>query len=305
MSPAILVGLYCALRRIAVFLWLFELKISYFAATNKPTPLEIIILLFSLTFLILFVFRIIIEPTYIMVFNKPIYVHLYMFPKEISPRYKSVLEREFSFYRNLPLAKRKYFRHRVQSFMENYQFVGREGLAVTEEMKVKIAATSVMLTFGMRNYLSDLFETILIYPDIFLSPSSDEYHKGEFNPAAGVVVFSWKHFIEGIEYDNDNLNLGLHEFAHVLHLDSLKRRRIGSSSVIYTDMFDKIMEYIAKPQNREKLMKAEYFRLYAYTNQYEFIAVILEYFFETPMVFRQKLPELYFMVEKMINFKQD
>lgn len=266
--------------------------------------MEVIILLFCLTLFFLFIFKIIIEPTYVMVFNKPMYVHLYMFPKEISPRYKSILEREFRFYRNLPDVKRKYFRHRVQSFIENYEFVGREGLEITGDMKVRIAAMSVMLTFGMRNYLSDLFSIILIYPDIFLSPSSGEYHKGEFNPAAGVVVFSWKHFMEGIEYDNDNLNLGLHEFAHVLHIDSLKRRRLGSSAVIYSDMFDKIMEYIDKPHNREQLMKADYFRLYAYTNKYEFIAVILEYFFETPKVFKQKLPELYSMVEKMINFRQ-
>jgi Mlc titration factor MtfA (ptsG expression regulator) len=52
------------------------------------------------------------------------------------------------------------------------------------------------------------------------------------------------------------------------------------------------------------IAKLNYFRLYAYTNQYEFIAVILEYFFETPREFKQKLPELYGMVKKMINFKE-
>lgn len=239
-----------------------------------------------------------------MVYNRPIYVHLYLFPRQLETPYQALLHKEFRFYRNLPMHKKKYFEHRVYSFIENYNFIGREGLEVTIDMKLRIASTLVMLTFGMRKYLPDVFTTILIYPDAFLSANRQDYHKGEFNPMAGAVVFSWKHFMEGLEYDNDNLNLGLHEFAHALHFDSLKRKKLGASSVIYRDMFDRIMEYIAKPQNREQLKNAEYFRLYAYTNQYEFIAVILEYFFETPQLFRQKLPELYSLVREMINSRE-
>ena len=261
----------------------------------------IVIVLFSVVFFP-FIFFSIIEPTYILIYNRPIYVHLYFFPKGLSTGDIAILEKEFKFYRNLPTLKRKYFQYRVNSFIENYQFVGREGLEVTHEMKLKIAATAIMLTFGMRKYLLDVFTTIIIYPDIYIAANSDEYHKGEFNPAVGAIVFSWKDFMKGLEYDNDNLNLGLHEFAHALHFDSLKKRGgVSSSAIIYRDMFDKIMEYIADSHNRERLKEVHYFRQYAYTNQYEFIAVTLEYFFETPKLFRQKLPELHEMIGKMIN----
>ena len=90
----------------------------------------------------------------------------------------------------------------------------------------------------------------------------------------------------------------------MLHISSVGRRRLGSSSAIYSDMFDKIAQYVAVPANRDKITHSGYFRDYAYTNQYEFMAVVFEYFFETPSEFRQRLPELYSMVSRMINFRE-
>lgn len=245
----------------------------------------------------------IIEPAYILLFNRPLYVHLYPFPKDLPVDEAIILEQYFSFYRNLSPVRQKYFRHRVCTFIDNYQFVGRGGLEVTEAMKVKIAATSVMLTFGMREYLSDLFEVIIVYPDIFESLNGD-YHKGEFNPAARAIVFSWKDFQQGIDFDNDNINLGLHEFAHALHLCAITRRRGGASLTIYKDMFEEIRTYSANEYNRNKIMNSGYLRDYAFTNQHEFMAVVFESFFESPREFRQRLPELYEMVKKMINYRE-
>jgi len=261
------------------------------------------LVLFVVSMLLYFIFGRIVEPTYIFLFNKPLYVHFYPFKKELPFNEKQVLKKHFGFYRNLSDDRKKFFRHRISTFIERYRFIGRGELEVTEEMKVKVAATAIMLTFGMREYLTDIFEVIIIYPDIFESRDG-EYHKGEFNPAAKAVVFSWKDFEEGIGFDNDNLNLGLHEFAHVLHLNATAIKRLGSSFAIYSDMFNEIREYVNVPYNRDKIINAGYLRDYAFTNQYEFIAVALEYFFETPQEFRQRLPELYEMIRQMINFRE-
>ncbi|WP_374707785.1 zinc-dependent peptidase [Flavobacterium sp. J372] len=51
-------------------------------------------------------------------------------------------------------------------------------------------------------------------------------------------------------------------------------------------------------------MASGYLRDYAYTNQFEFLAVVLEHFFETPTEFKQRFPELYGMVKRMINFRE-
>lgn len=264
--------------------------------------LVLLIFVALIVYAVVFISGNVIESAWIIVFNRPLYVHFYPFPKELGMYEDELLRREFSFYRNLSEKHKKYFRHRVHRFIKRYKVFGRNELPVTPDMRIMLAATWVTLTFGMRRYLPTIFKAIIIYPDVFESANGN-LHKGEFNYGAGVVVFSWKHFMEGMEFSNDNLNLGLHEFAHVLHIDSVRGRRKGASAVIYSDMFDKIMEYIADDEKRIQLRNLNYLREYAYTNQHEFIAVVLEYFFETPHEFRQKLPELYNMVADMINHK--
>lgn len=263
----------------------------------------LLLVLFILICFLVFIFSAIVEPAFIMATGRPAYVHLYIFPKKLDPGLDAILMRDFRFYRNLTPRRRKYFRHRVASFMKNYHFAGREGLHVTDDIKLKIAATAVMLSFGMRNYLHDGFSAVILYPDAFLSANGIDYHKGEFNPMAGAVVFSWKHFEEGMQYDNDNLNLGLHEFAHVMHFDAVRKSR-STTGAIYVDMFKQVMAYATNPQNRDRLVASGYFRDYAYTNQFEFMAVVLEHFFETPTEFKQRFPELYTMVKRMINFRE-
>ena len=121
-----------------------------------------------------------------------------------------ILNNQFEFYQKLDSKNKRYFEHRVATFIDKYPFYGKEGLIITDEMKVLIAATAIMLTFGMRNYLFNVIDKVIVFPDIYYSSMNDNYHKGEFNPLMSAIVFSWKHFLEGYEISNDNLNLGLH-----------------------------------------------------------------------------------------------
>lgn len=242
------------------------------------------------------------ELGYIAFYNKPLYVHFYLFPKRLNRAQRNILKKDFVFYQKLRRKERKYFEYRVADFIEEYEFVGKENLVVTGEMKVLIAATSTMLTFGMKNYLYDVFERIIIYPQEYYSTVNEVYHKGEFNPRVKSLVFSWKDFQEGFQINNNNHNLGLHEFAHALNFQAMKSS--NSSMLIFSDMFKEIMQDIHHPPNAKRLVESEFFRIYAYTNKFEFLAVVLEHFFETPAQFKQEFPELYHKVELMINFKE-
>jgi MtfA peptidase len=261
-----------------------------------------VLFLFGVFSLIVIIFRVI-EPVYMMVFNKPLYLYFYLFPKKLSANQRQILEKEFPFYMRLSSKKKIYFEHRVKEFINHYQFVGKENLLVTDEMKVLIAGTYTLLTFGMRDYLIDLFTTIIIYPSVYFSTANQEYHKGEFNPMMKVVAFSWEDFALGHKITNDNLNLGLHEFSHVLHFNCLKSR--NPSAIIFFDEFTKVVKYFNDEKLNKQLSSNVYFRQYAYENQFEFISVILEHFFETPHVFKSKYPELYQNVSLMINFQED
>ena len=51
------------------------------------------------------------------------------------------------------------------------------------------------------------------------------------------------------------------------------------------------------------LIGSKYFRAYAYTNQYEFFAVLLESFIETPLEFQARFPEFNNYMRQMLNFR--
>jgi MtfA peptidase len=75
------------------------------------------------------------------------------------------------------------------------------------------------------------------------------------------------------------------------------------SSTIFSDSFKELSYLLASNETlRNKLMDSDYFRKYAFTNQFEFVAVIIENFIETPQVFRTEFPHIYNKVRQMLNF---
>lgn len=267
--------------------------------------ITLVVFTFSLTFfvvvaLLVALFRLL-EYYFGLVFGRPLFIHFCPFPKKISPNALHFLNTQFPFYIRLSNKNKVYFEHRVASFFDNYEFVSRENFEITEEVKVHIAATFVMLSFGMREYLCDVFETIIIYPSIYFSRITKQYHKGEFNPNTRTVVFSWEDFQKGFDISSDNINLGIHEFAHVLHHHGSQSN--DSGSVVFSRMYAIINAEVSEAAFREQLMQSNYFRGYAFTNQFEFLAVILENYFETPLEFKARFPDLYEKVSLMLNQK--
>lgn len=260
-----------------------------------------ILILFGALFLLLLIFSIV-EPAYVFLFNKPLYIHFYPFPKKLKASQRQILIKDFSFFNRLSPKKQMYFEHRVKEFVAKYEFIGKD-IEITDQMQMLIAGTYVMLTFGMRNYLVSLFNKIIIYPSSYYSTVNQVYHQGEFNPRMKTVVFSWEHFLLGLLTSNDNINLGLHEFSHVLHFHCLKSN--DPSAIVFFDEFNEVIKYYSNPVLNNELIQKDYFRLYAYENQFEFLSVILEHFFETPHIFKEIHPELYSHVAAMINFNEE
>ena len=166
-------------------------------------------------------------------------------------------------------------------------------------MKLLISSTAVMLTFGMRRYLYSEFDNIIIYPKNYFSKITNRRHKGETNPRYRTIVFSWDDFMEGIKVEDDNLNLGLHELTHALHFTALKRKNF--SSINFINKFNNLLEILKDLELQRKVVKSGYIRSYGFKNQYEFLSVLVEHFFETPEEFSEKLPEIYKIVSQMLN----
>ncbi|MDX1470034.1 MAG: zinc-dependent peptidase [Flavobacteriaceae bacterium] len=251
--------------------------------------------------LIIYISLKIAEMSYAMRHRKPAFVHFPFFLRKLTQNQKAILNNEFPFYRKLKPKHQKYFEHRVASFIKDKRFIGRESLMVTDEMKVLISATAVMITFGFRDFYIGLINRIFLYPDKFYSKVNKSFHKGEFNPRLQSLVLSWKHFRQGFEVRDDKVNLGIHEFAHAVHLNSIKEGDI--SSTIFSDSFQELTDLLTENKElREELITSNYFRKYAYTNKFEFLAVIIESFIESPEEFQAQFPEIYDKTKQMLNF---
>ncbi|MBZ0328046.1 MAG: zinc-dependent peptidase [Altibacter sp.] len=258
-------------------------------------PYAYIIVLLGFAF---FLFRVF-ENWYAAAYNRPLYRHYFVY-KKVTSEQRKILEQEFTFYGKLSPKHKRQFQHRVASFISEKKFVGRDQLVVTERMKVLIAAMGCMLSFGRKNYEYVLIEFILIYPGEFYSSINNDYHKGEFNPRERALVLSWKHFEEGYKITDDNLNLGIHEFMHAMQLEAIRSKDIDSSR--FGKQFQNILQELTQQDVKDKLDETRYFRAYAFSNQYEFMAVLTEYFIESPGDFRSHFPKLYDYTKKLLNF---
>lgn len=246
-----------------------------------------------------FLFRVF-ENWYAGKFSKPLIRHYLSYRKLSYPR-QLVLEKELRFYNQLSPKHKIQFQHRVATFIKEKNFVGRQGLEVTDRMKTLIAGIGCMLSFGRKNYLYSLIEHILLYPSEFYSTVNDAEHKGEFNPRERAMVLSWADFEKGYEIDNDNINLGIHEFMHAMQLEAKKSRDLDSNR--FQTEFQNILKRLTHQEVKDTLDKTRFFRAYAFTNEFEFMAVLAEYFIESPEEFQSHFPQLFEHMRKLLNFR--
>lgn len=229
-------------------------------------------------------------------YNKP---EAFLFTR-IQDKYLVPLQKYSSYYNMLSYAERKLFEKRVQKFIDLKQFIPRDMDRVTDEMKALIAGAAIQLMNGFPKIYFAHFTKILIYPDSYYSEISMRYHKGEVNPG-GIIVLSWKSFVEGYINQDDGRNLGLHEMAHALRLEN------GIANEEYGFLEDQALKDWTDLCYREidKMTSGEsdFFRSYGATNSHEFFAVAVENFFEKPDAFYKHHPKMYQTLARML--KQD
>ncbi|WGD35313.1 zinc-dependent peptidase [Olleya sp. YS] len=282
---------------------MFSLFQSQSELEENPLVYKYVLAVGTVVIILFVLYRIylIVEFQYVSKFKKPLYNHFYLRLKKLSPAQIFILKNEFSFFKKLSPKHQTYFEHRVAQFIGTHQYIGKDNLQITDQMKVLVAATATMLTFGFRRYNIKLLNKVILYPEAFYSNTNQQLHKGEFNPAYNAIVFSWEDFLYGYSIENDNYNLAIHEFVHAIHIDNLQTR--GPKAAVFLNSFADIADYLENNEDyKNRLVASKYFRDYAYTNQFEFVSVIIESFIETPQDFKSQFPEIYTKVKQMLNF---
>lgn len=214
---------------------------------------------------------------------------------------QNLLKQKNTYFKNLSPSGQQRFVDRVFKFMESKNFIGREGLIVTDDVRALISASAVQLTFGLKDYSISHLHTINVFPREFYSKMFEISFKG-LTTQGGVLSISWDDFREGYANDNDKINLGLHELAHALNVD------LDENGILDDHFADSFANWRAVAENNlQKLQKGEitFLRKYGSRSIHEFFAVCIEHFFELPHEFKKTLPELYWNLALMLNQDPD
>jgi len=215
-----------------------------------------------------------------------------------------ILQKNMGLYNRLPDQLRHKLHGLINVFLHDKTFSGFNGLKITDEIRVTIAAQACLLMLNRDEGLYPTLYNILVYPDAYKSMETtsdgtvhtvhesvrlgESWHRGH-------VVLSWKHAKQGGVVDNDGHNVVYHEFAHQLdnvdgaidgtpELDSSENYR--SWIKVFWHEFSQLREMVTA--NKKTLIDS-----YGAESEGEFFAVVTELFFEQPENFEKKHPELF------------
>jgi len=207
--------------------------------------------------------------------------------------------------RGLDSADKARLRILTTLFIHDKQFNGVQGMVITPDVPVTIAAQACVevLELGLDAFAG--WVEIIVYPAAFRTRhettdanglvSDDEHVLSGEAWSRGPVILSWTDVVHDSFSPRPGSNVVLHEFAH--KLDALNGRTNGMPP-LHPDMpiqawTDALSEAYALLVAHVEQGRGTVIDAYGASSPAEFFAVVSEYFFTAPEVLRQHAPAVY------------
>jgi MtfA peptidase len=145
----------------------------------------------------------------------------------LSLAYIQMLTQRWPLYRRLPETLQQQLHAHIQVFLAEKTFTGCNGLIVSEEMRLLIAAQACLLLLNRHSSYYPQVAAILLYPHAFWVEHEARDEHGIHSQARRVlsgeswadskVILSWEDVEHGlVDAEDEAHNVVLHEFAHQL-----------------------------------------------------------------------------------------
>ena len=231
------------------------------------------------------------------------------------PEWLAIVERNVPYYRTLPPEDQKELQEHVQVFLAEKSFEGMEGLEMTDEIRVTIAAQACVLLLHRETDYYPALLSILVYPHHYFVQARIKLPDGTVSEGIdarmgeswyrGQVVLSWNDVLRGAADARDGDNVVFHEFAH--QLDDEAGPHDGAPALPQRSMYiawarvlsDEYQRLIDDIENH----RPTDLRRYGATSPAEFFAVATEAFFEKPLALKRRHRALY--EQLALFYKQD
>lgn len=210
-----------------------------------------------------------------------------LFSKSTLERYKLHLK-NFKYYQELSEADKTKFISRITVFLSAKRIEGN-GIKITEEIRVQLAACAVQLLFGLDEFYLPFYDTIQVYPDSFrkgraASPMETLVTRD------GELHISWSAFQKGYANNEDAHNTGLFTFALTMQTGI---RLFSGDDPVMTENFLEWEKSAGQSLYRNKGKLISPIPEGAIRNQKQFFATCIEYFFEAPEKLNAFHPQIY------------
>jgi len=221
------------------------------------------------------------------------------------PAWRRILQRRVPLYRRLPPELQQRLRQRVRVFVAEKAFIGCGGLAITDEVRVTIAAHACLLLLARGSEGYPGLRQVLVYPGAFfvdrLTPGAGGVQQEQRQLLSGEswdrgqVILSWDDVLDGAGVADDGRNVALHEFAH--QLDQETGVANGAPQLPSRERYRRWSQVLgaefAALQQRAGSDGPPLICAYGAVSPAEFFAVVTEVFFEQPRRLDAEHPALY------------
>ncbi len=222
----------------------------------------------------------------------------------ISSSYRQLLEIYVPFYQRLDKEKKSEFEERVQEFLARVRITGVK-TGVEDIDRVFIAASAIIPIFNFPGWQYINLHEVLLYPGAF----DEEYRlEGSQRPYLGIVgngplnhvmILSQSALRYAFINKTGKENAALHEFVHLV--DKMDGSVDGLPAFILDKQYILPWLQLMRREIALILENRSDINPYGATNEAEFFAVVSEYFFERPQLFKEKHPELFELLEKIFR----
>lgn len=225
---------------------------------------------------------------------------------EVPKVWKSLLQQHVTFYQHLSNEKKYLFEQDVYNFLKTIKVTGI-GLEVSLLDRLLVASSGVIPIFGFKEWSYSFLHEVLLYPShfdrTFNFENPNELITGMVGTGVmeGKMILSQPALVHGFKNTNDKMNVGIHEFVHIL--DKQDGMIDGVPQSLHENEYAMPWLVMVKGKIQEIHQGRSDINDYGGTNNEEFFAVVSEYFFERPHLLQKKHPQLYQAL--VLVFKQD
>lgn len=217
--------------------------------------------------------------------------------KQFYDTWSAFLDNYHLYYRNLGQKAKLRFIKRVNSIYHNVDIIGKEGLEISEDIKVLVVSNLVQLTFGLKEYWLYGYEYIHLHPAAFMLPKSGEMVKGStYNTK--IIALSWEHFAFDHLHPQFGRSVSLAQYALALLRTVLNGKHYDLHFGSYIDTWFEII----KKECELKSNSSEYQRFNENAEDLSYVfSQCVELFFERPEVLKKDLPTTYAHLCLLLN----